>query len=66
MEFSWKKNLTKAAISALVAAASAGFVVAADALERGEVDMRKVAVGVSAAFSAALFKSMRNYLKNHL
>jgi hypothetical protein len=32
MEFSWKKNLTKAAISAFVAAFAAGFVVAADAL----------------------------------
>ncbi len=66
MEFSWKKNLIKAAITALVAGISAGAIVAADALDKGEVDLRKVAAGVAVAFSAAGLKSLRNYVKNHL
>jgi hypothetical protein len=64
MEFSWKKNLTKAGIAALVAGVSASGIVLADALDKGELDMRKVAVSASLAFSAGIVESMRNFLKN--
>jgi hypothetical protein len=64
MEFSWKKNLTKAALAALVAGGSASAVVIADALDKGEVDLRKVAISAGLTFAAAAFESLRNFLKN--
>lgn len=64
MEFSWKKNLEKAGRVALIAGGTAASIVFEDALKKGELDLKKVGIGVGVAFTAGALESLRNFLKN--
>jgi hypothetical protein len=64
MEFSWKKNLQKAGIVAVVAGGTAAAIVLEDALKNGHFDYKKVGLGVGIAFTSGALESLRNFLKN--
>lgn len=62
--FSWKKNLSKAGVMALAAGVAAGSVVLTDALQKGELDLKKLAISAGVAFTAGALESLRNFIKN--
>jgi hypothetical protein len=64
VEFSWKKNLMKAGVAALAAGLAAGALVVTDALDKGDVDPKKLALAATAACVAGIAKSLRNLYKN--
>jgi hypothetical protein len=64
MEFSWKKNLKKAGTVALIAGGTAAAIVLEDAMKNGNLDFKKVGIGVGIAFTSGALESLRNFLKN--